>query len=153
MWANDFFDFFQFLQVGHHWPKSFSSKGILLQPSESAIPACHLQNGWKIAPYLASKTSVTTAHRNGIQMKHHHSNIYSPYYSPYIERLIYRHFRERTWRRLPKATKFHSETAQFQLHSLYLMQSQILHSNSQVVEHVYNHPRYVIRFHSHILKK
>ena len=68
-----FSDFAQILQVGYDWPKNVSSKGISLaafRVRHTSMPL-YLQNGRKITPYLASKASVTTAHRNGIQTKHH----------------------------------------------------------------------------------
>ena len=94
--------------MGYLWPINVSSKGISLATFGVRRTDMPLHNGRKITPYLASKTSVTTAHRNGIQTKRRHSNIYSPKYSPKVERPLHRHFRERTWGRLPEATKFHS---------------------------------------------
>ena len=108
IWENDIF---RFRSNFAGWPKNVSSKEISLAAFGVRHTSMPLQNGRKITPYLASKTSVTTAHRNGIQTKRHHSNIYSPKYSPKIERSLHRHFRERTWGRLPEATKFHSENS------------------------------------------
>ena len=85
-----------------------------------------VQNGRKITPYLASKTSVTAEHRNGIQTKRHHTNIYFPLYSPKIGRTL--HFVKEPGDDSPKQLSFKAKIAQFQPHFLHLMQSQVLHS-------------------------
>ena len=76
MWANDVFDFAQILHVGYLWAKSVSSKGISLAAFGVRHTSIPLQNGRKVTPYLGLKTSLSTAHRNGIQTKRHQSNIY-----------------------------------------------------------------------------
>ena len=55
--------------------------------------------------------SVNAEHTNRIKTKRHHSNIYSPLYSPKIGRSLHRHFHERTWGRLPEAIEFQSENS------------------------------------------
>ena len=111
MGKRSFFDFAQILRVGYLWPKTVSSKGISLAAFGVPRTSMPLQSGLKITPYLASKMSVNAEHTNGIQTKRHHSNIYSPLYFPKIGRSLHRHFRERTWERLPEAIEFQSENS------------------------------------------
>ena len=105
------------------------AKGFLPQPWVSAIPACPSKHDREITPYyLASRTNVTTAHRNGIQTERHHSNIYSPYTlqklkNPYIDTFV-----NKLGGESPKQLDFTAKIAQFQPHFLHPMQSQILHS-------------------------
>ena len=90
------------------WPRIY---GISLAAFGVRSTSMPLQNGQIITPYLASETSVTTEHRNGIWTKRHHYSFHSPLYSTKIGRSLHRHFREPTWRRLPEAIKFQSENS------------------------------------------
>ena len=76
--AKPFFNFAQILPVGYPWHKNVSSKIISVPAFGVHHTSMPRQNGWKVTlACLASNTSVTTAHRNRLQMKHQHSNTYS----------------------------------------------------------------------------
>ena len=114
------FDFAQILQDGFLWPKTVSSKGISLAAFRVRHTSMPVQNGRKITPYLASKTSVTAEHRSGIQTKRHITNIYSPLYSPITGRSL--HFVKEPGDDSPKQLNFKAKIAQFQPHFLHQMQ-------------------------------
>ena len=128
MWANDFFDFAQILQVGYLWPKTSRAKGFLSQPSESAIPACPSKMAEK-SLHIGPRKRVLPQ-RTGMEYK---GNVITPTFThlsthqklkdPYIGTFV-----NEPGDNSPKQLNFTAKIAQFQLHFLHLMQSQILHS-------------------------
>ena len=123
-----FFDFAQILQVGYHWPKNISSKGIFLAAFGVCRTSMPLQNGRKITPYLASTASATIARRNGIQTKRHHSTVSHLSTLQKLKDHYISNFVNEPGDDSLKQLNFTSKIAQFQPHFLHLMQRQILHS-------------------------
>ena len=131
LWANYHFYFAQILQVGYLWPNKVSSKGIFshsLPGSESGIyqhtppnwPKNHPIFGLENECYYSAKEWNT----NEMSSLQHLPTLVLPEKN---EKPLHRSFLEPGDDTM-KHLNFTAKIAQFQLHFLHLMQSQVLHS-------------------------